>query len=126
MSAITNLSNTINIGQHKYKHVIKFPISNLAIDLIVGLFHGSFIRGFFIDKFKTQNCIFILLKYGSNKRICQKISFIHKTNSYTKHTNLLKYKNGLGLYLISTTKGIMTNYEASNLKLGGILLIKIS
>lgn len=126
MNTIANLSNAINIGQHKYKHFVKYPASKLIIDVTSLLFQENLIRGFFIEKSNTKYFVIVLLKYGSNKKTFQKISFIHKTASYKKHKKTQKCQNGLGLYIISTSKGIMTNYKSSKLKLGGILLMKIS
>lgn len=45
---------------------------------------------------------------------------------YVKHDELRKVKNGFGIAIISTSKGIMTGYEARSKKLGGELLCEVS
>ena len=67
----------------------------------------------------------MLLKYGKKQKKFPKISIISKRLSNKKSTQILKYNNGLGLYIISTSKGLMTNIKASKLKLGGTIIIKI-
>jgi small subunit ribosomal protein S8 len=127
MNIIANLSNCINSGYSKYKHFIKYRMSKLSIDIITLLFQENIIRGFFFEKATKNYAVIVLLKYSHNKRGFKKIAFIPtKRVSFKKHKGILKYHNGLGFYIISTYKGIMTNHIASQLKLGGILLMLIS
>ncbi|YP_001874771.1 ribosomal protein S8 (mitochondrion) [Hemiselmis andersenii] len=122
MSILANFSNILNNGQHKYKHFVKYPASKLILDILTLLFQENLIRGFYIKKIKTEDFAIILLKYGFNK----KTSFIPTVASYITNKTIYKHQNGLGLLVLSTSKGIMTNYTSSKLKLGGILLMKIS
>jgi small subunit ribosomal protein S8 len=126
MNILANLSNALNNGQNKYKNFVKYPVSKLTVDLIILLFQENMIRGFFFEKNNKKYFVIILLKYESNNKSCQKVSFMPKTLPFKKHKDHLKYQNGLGLYILSTSKGIMTNYRSSKLKLGGIILMKIS
>jgi small subunit ribosomal protein S8 len=122
MNILATFSNILNNGQRKYKHFVKYPASKLVLDILTLLFQENLIRGFYVKKIKTEDFAIILLKYGFNK----KISFTPVTTSARNNKNVHKYQNGLGLHVISTSKGIMTNYTSSKLKLGGILLMKIS
>jgi len=124
MYSLINLSNTINLAQKKYKHIIQCPVSALAINITTLLFQENLIRGFFIETKNKKYYVSILLKYGASKLIFQKLIFMSKFFSYKKNT-ILKLQNGLGLYLISTSKGLVTNNNAAKLKLGGIVLIKM-
>jgi small subunit ribosomal protein S8 len=127
MNIIANLSNCINNGQRRYKHFVKCCISKLTIDVITLLFQENIIRGFFFEKTTKNHFVVVLLKYKSNKKCFNKVSFITiKVASFKKHNGIQKYRNGLGLYIISTSKGMMTNHTTSKLKLGGILLMSIS
>lgn len=45
--------------------------------------------------------------------------------SYFKYKNLAKAYNGLGIYIISTSKGVMTDYNAHKLKIGGEVLCRV-
>lgn len=122
MNILATFSNILNNGQRKYKHFVKYPASKLVLDILTLLFQENLIRGFFIKKIKTEDFVIVLLKYGFDKKLCfTPIRTCTKTNK-----NIYKHQNGLGLHIKSTSKGIMTNYTSSKLKLGGILLMKIS
>jgi small subunit ribosomal protein S8 len=66
-----------------------------------------------------------LLKYQSNQKIFNNMMLLSKANAYKQSKAIKRYQNGLGLYVLSTSKGVMTNYRASKLKLGGVMLIRI-
>ena len=126
MYSITNLANTIKNAQQKYKYLIKYPVSTTAIDLTTALYQQNIIRGFFIDNYNQNYCLSILLKYGgcNSKHIFKKIILVSKSFSH-KQKMVLKFQNGFGLYIISTTKGFMSNSQCTKLKIGGFVLIQI-
>lgn len=125
MNLIADLSSKINNNQKKYKHSLKYPASKVIIEIVKLLFKENFIRGFFIEKYNHKTYICLLLKYGTHQTIFKKMSIISKVNSEKKAFQIIKYNNGLGLYILSTSKGFLTNYDAIRLKLGGNLIIKI-
>lgn len=125
MNLIANLSSKINNNQQKYKHFLKYPASKLLIEIVKLLFKENYIRGFFIEKNNNKTYICLFLKYGAHKKVFQKMSAISKLNSEKKFNQIIKYNNGLGLYIVSSSKGFVTNYDAVKLKLGGNLIIKI-
>lgn len=125
MNALANFSNTINIGQNKYKHYVNLQISKVNIEIAGLLFQENLIRGFFLSNNGSASAITVLLKYQSNKKIFNNMMLLSKTNAYKQSKAIKRYQNGLGLYILSTSKGVMTNYRASKLKLGGVMLIRI-
>jgi ribosomal protein S8 len=126
MSIIQNILNTINNGQHKYKHFIKYPATNLIVNIATLLFQENLIRSFFFEKSCAKYFVIILLKYSPTIKDFTQLSFIaRKVVPFKKCKSILKHKNGMGLYIISTRQGIMTNNVTSKLKLGGISLITI-
>jgi small subunit ribosomal protein S8 len=122
MNILATFSNILNNGQRKYKHFVRYPASKLVLDILTLLFQENLIRGFYIKRIKTEDFAIILLKYGFNKNI----SFTPVITSSRTNKITHKHQNGLGLHVLSTSKGIMTSYTSSKLKLGGILLMKIS
>nr|YP_009476615.1 ribosomal protein S8 [Chroomonas placoidea]AVM81108.1 ribosomal protein S8 [Chroomonas placoidea] len=126
MSLAANLASKINNNQLKYKHYLRFPASKVLIEIVKVLFKENLIRGFFIEKNENKTYVYLLLKYGTCKKPFQKVSAISKLTSNQKSFQVVKYQNGLGLHIFSTSKGFLTNYEAAKLKLGGKLIIKIS
>lgn len=125
MKTIANFLNSINNAQQTYKHYLKYPASKLTIELVTLLTQENFIRGFFIKNEKNIDIIYVLLKYGKNKQIFYRINLVSKSLIHEKCSNLIKYRNGLGVYIISSSQGLINTNDAIKLKLGGILLLKI-
>lgn len=125
MNLIANLSSKINNNQQKYTHFLLYPASKLLIEVVKLLFKQNFIRGFYIEKQNNKPYVYLLVKYGAHKHVLKKISVISKINSNKKFYQIVKYNNGLGFYILSTSKGFITNYQAAKLKLGGKLILKI-
>jgi len=125
MNILANFSNTINIGQNRYKHFVNFQVSKLNLEIAGLLFQENLIRGFFLSKKDSMSVITVLLKYQSNQKIFNNMKLLSKANAYKQSKAIRRYQNGLGLYVLSTSKGVMTNYRASKLKLGGVMLIRI-
>jgi small subunit ribosomal protein S8 len=125
MNILANFSNTINIGQNRYKHYVNFQVSKLNLEIAGLLFQENLIRGFFLSKGGSASVITVLLKYQSNQKIFNNMMLLSKANAYKQSKAIKRYQNGLGLYVLSTSKGVMTNYRASKLKLGGVMLIRI-
>jgi len=74
-----------------------------------------------------KRVIEIKLKYKDNKGVISGIKFLSKPSRrlYLGYRDLRPVKQGYGLLVISTPKGIMTGAEARKLKLGGELLFEI-
>ena len=125
MNILANFSNTINIGQNRYKHYVNFQVSKLNLEIAGLLFQENLIRGFFLSKGSSASVITVLLKYQSNQKIFNNMMLLSKANAYKQSKAIKRHQNGLGLYVLSTSKGVMTNYRASKLKLGGVMLIRI-
>lgn len=125
MNILANFSNTINIGQNRYKHFVNFQVSKLNLEFAGLLFQENLIRGFFLSKENSVSVITVLLKYQSNQKIFNNMKLLSKANAYKQSKAIRRCQNGLGLYVLSTSKGVMTNYRASKLKLGGVMLIRI-
>lgn len=118
-----NFSTNILNGQQNYKNLVQCSASKLSLNLCLVLFQENLIRGFYVDRINKKSRLVILLKYGSKvgKKNLNKIML---QKSYT-HIKAKNYKNGLQIYILSTPKGCISNFRASQLKLGGIKLIKI-
>jgi ribosomal protein S8 len=83
----------------------------------------------FLKKIDNYNNYMIYLTYVNNKPIFSNIKNLYKPSKiyYITLKNLIKFnKNNRSIILMSTNKGVMTNFEAINLKCGGILIAKLS
>ena len=119
---LTRLRNAIS-AQHK---VVEIPSSNLKKDITKILYEKGYILNYkFIDNEK-QGIIKIALKYHpetkqSAIRILQRIS-TPGLRKYSGFEDMPRVLNGLGIAIVSTSRGVMTDKEARKNKIGGEIL----
>ncbi len=121
------LTRIRNANQMRYKEV-KVPASNLKVELARILKEEGFIKDYKLEKDSTQGTIILTLKYGENKeRVITGLKRISKPGLrvYAKNDEIPKVLNGLGIAIISTSKGIMTDKEARKQNVGGEVLAYI-
>ena len=91
------------------------------------LFLNILIREGFIKSYKIKKCnkIDIFLKYKKNISVITDIKRISKPSKrcYLKNKDL--YKKKRGIYIISTSKGFLTDFQAKKLNIGGEFICKI-
>ncbi|OJV62645.1 MAG: 30S ribosomal protein S8 [Clostridiales bacterium 38-18] len=105
------------------KHAsVDVPASNVKNKIVEILLEEGYIKGFDIIEDGKQGLIRIELKYGENKeRVITGLKRISKPGLrvYAKKTDIPKVLGGLGLAIISTSNGIITDREARKLGVGG-------
>ena len=118
------LTRIRNANQMRDKEV-EVPASNLKIEIAKILKEEGFVNDYKIKKNNVQNIIVINLKYTENKvRVITGLKKISKPGLrvYAKADEVPKVLNGLGIAIISTSKGVMTDKKARELSLGGEVL----
>ncbi|MDO8063921.1 30S ribosomal protein S8 [Candidatus Phytoplasma bonamiae] len=115
------LTRIRNANVMKYDEVC-VPCSNLKIRMLEVLKKEGFITNFIIDK-KLKK-IFIYLKYNKETKESV-IKGLKRVSKYVSVQKIPKVRNGFGIALISTSRGILTDYEASSLNIGGHVLAYI-
>lgn len=118
------LTRIRNANQMKYLEV-EVPASNIKIDIARILKEEGFISDYKIKENDVQNIIILNLKYGQNKqRVITGLKRISKPGLrvYAKTHELPKVLNGLGIAIVSTSKGLMTDRDARKQQLGGEVL----
>ena len=121
------LTRIRNANQMKYESV-EVPASNIKEEIAKILKEEGFISNYEIKKDKVQNTIVLNLKYGQNKeRVITGLKRISKPGLrvYAKAEEIPKVLNGLGIAIVSTSKGIMTDKNARKESLGGEVLAYI-
>ena len=121
------LTRIRNANAMRYTEV-SVPASNLKIELARILKEEGFIKDYKVVKNDVQGTIELTLKYGEKKeRVITGLKRISKPGLrvYAKSNEIPKVLNGLGIAIISTSKGIMTDKEARKQKLGGEVLAYI-
>jgi small subunit ribosomal protein S8 len=124
---LTRIRNA-NMVKHQ---IVQVPLSKMSKSIAQILKEEGFIEDFevFDTELETRSHLLISLKYKGRLRepvIC-KIERISKPGLrvYASTKKLPKVLNGLGIAIISTSKGIMTNLKAKELGIGGEVLCYI-
>ncbi|MDR1676040.1 MAG: 30S ribosomal protein S8 [Tannerella sp.] len=123
---LTRLRNAIK-AQHR---IVEVPASNLKKEITKILFEKGYILNFkFVDE-GPQGSIKIALKYDPVNRV-NAIKTLQRVSTpglrrYTSYKDIPRVLNGLGIAILSTSRGVMTDKEARNLKVGGEVLCFIS
>lgn len=122
---LTRLRNAI---QAKHR-VVEIPASNLKKDITKILFEKGYILNFKFIEDGRQGIIKIALKYDVATK-ANAIKSLKRVSSpglrqYTGYKDMPRVINGLGIAIISTSKGVMTDKEASAQKIGGEVLCYI-
>ena len=121
------LTRIRNANQMKYNEVI-VPTSKLKIEIANILKNEGYINGYKLDKQDSLNVMKLELKYGAKKeRVITGLKRISKPGLrvYAKYEDIPKVLNGLGIAIISTSKGLMVDRDARKEKLGGEVLAYI-
>ena len=76
---------------------------------------------------KNKNIILVDLKYADGLPVIKEISRVSKPGRriYAKAGSIPKIQNGLGLAIVSTSKGIMTDNDARNQNIGGEIICRV-
>lgn len=125
------LTRIRNANQMRYEEV-KVPSSKIKNEIARILKEEGFIKDYKIEKSdenrSAQNTIILTLKYTDKKeRVITGLKRISKPGLrvYAKNDEIPKVLNGLGIAIISTSKGIMTDKEARKQNIGGEVLAYI-
>ena len=119
---LTRIRNA-NSSKHK---TVDVPASNMKLEIAEILFREGYIKSFEeIKEENNQGIIRITLKYDEKgKRVIDGLRRISKPGLrvYASREDLPKVLNGLGIAIISTSKGLKTDKEARELGVGGEVL----
>ena len=119
---LTRLRNAI---QAKHR-VVEVPASNLKKDITKILFDKGYILNYKFEEVGPQGTIKIALKHNPATQV-RAIKSLKRVSTpgmrkYTGYRDMPRVINGLGIAIISTSKGVMTDKEAAALKIGGEVL----
>lgn len=121
------LTRIRNANQMRYKEVL-VPASKIKIEIARILKDEGFINDYKIKENNVQDMIALSLKYGDKKeRVITGLKRISKPGLrvYAKADEMPKVLNGLGIAVVSTSKGIMSDKQARKESLGGEVLAYI-
>ena len=119
---LTRLRNAI-MAKHR---VVEVPASNLKKEITKILFEKGYILNYKFIEDGPQGTIKIALKYNPQTKVnaIKKLIRISSPGlrKYVGYREMPSVINGLGIAILSTSKGVMTDKEAADLKIGGEVL----
>jgi small subunit ribosomal protein S8 len=123
-----DLLTRIRNGQRAGKSVVNSPASKLRENLLRVLEREGYIRGF--ERFQVRTGVEELkieLKYNEGEPVISEIMRVSKPGRrvYAKIKDLPKVYNGLGISILSTPRGVMSDHEARQANVGGEVLCQI-
>lgn len=119
---LTRVRNAIR-AKHR---VVEIPASNIKKEITKVLYDKGFIQNYKFDDSTPQGIIKIALKYNPTTKQSAIVDLQRISRpglrQYRGADNLPRILNGLGVAIISTSKGVMTDKEAKTLNVGGEVL----
>jgi small subunit ribosomal protein S8 len=106
--------------------VVEIPASNIKKEITKVLYHKGYIQSYRFDDTSAQGVIKIALKYNPTTK-APAITKLERVSTpglrqYRHVENLPRVLSGLGVAILSTSKGVMTEKEAKNENVGGEVL----
>ncbi|MHC8509405.1 MAG: 30S ribosomal protein S8 [Rhodospirillales bacterium] len=123
-----DLLTRIRNGQRAHKAVVVSPSSNLRSNVLDVLKREGYIRSYDSRPVRLGvSELSIELKYHEGKPVIREISRISKPGRrvYSKIKDLAPHYNGLGISILSTPRGVMSDAEARTENVGGEVLCQV-
>jgi len=127
---LSDLLTRIRNGQRTSKNVVESPSSKLRVNVLDALKREGYIRGYSVEELQGKRDQFrvrIELKYYEGEPVIREIHRVSKPGRrvYSKINELSSVYNGLGISILSTPKGILSDAEARAQNVGGEVLCTV-
>ena len=124
---ISDLLTRIRNGQMVRKSKVACPASKLKVSILKVLQEEGYIRGYEFSENEKGKELEISLKYFDGKPVIKEISRVSKPGMrvYSSVKTMPSFKNNMGITILSTSKGVMTNFAAQSANLGGEILCRV-
>ena len=128
MDPICDMFTRIRNGQMRFLNTIDLPASNFRLKILEVLKQEGYITNYVLEKKeKNKKNLKVDLKYYEGHPVIKEIKRISKPGRrvYSKANSIPKIQNGLGLAILSTPKGVMSDNEARKNNLGGEIICRV-
>jgi small subunit ribosomal protein S8 len=117
----------IKNAQMRNHKIVELPSSNFKIKISNILKSEGFILDYKINSENNKSILLIHLKYHSGNPVISAIERVSKPGRriFSRAESLPKINNGLGIAIVSTPKGVMTDIDARKQKVGGEIICKV-
>jgi len=128
MDPIGDMFTRIRNGQLRLLSKVEMPSSKFRLKILEVLKSEGFITSYHIEKKENNKVSLIVdLKYYEGTPVIREIKRVSKPGRrvYSSATSIPRIQNGLGLAIISTNKGIMSDIEARKNNVGGEIICRV-
>lgn len=117
------LTRIRNAGMARQRRV-DMPVSKLKTEIARILKENHYIHDFKVLETSSHDVLRLYLKYYQDKPVIRELTRVSKPGlrKYVGATEIPRVRNGLGMAVLSTSRGVMTDREARASKVGGELL----
>ena len=125
---VGDMISRIRNAQMRLLNQVKIPRSKFRTKILEVLKKEGYISDFkILSDSKDKNSLSVDLKYNNGLPVIKEINRVSKPGRrvYASANSIPKIKNGLGLAIVSTSKGIMSDDEARNQNIGGEIICRV-
>ena len=125
---IGDMFSRIRNGQMRLLNSINIPSSNFRKNILKILKEEGYIKDYYVEKSENNKInLKINLKYYEGDPVIKEIKRISKPGRrvYSRANSIPRVMNGLGLAILSTPKGVMSDNEARKNNIGGEIIYRV-
>ena len=124
---IGDMFTRIRNGQLRSLSFVKIPASNFRLKILEVLKAEGYIKNILIEDEKNKRNLKVDLKYYEGNPVIKEIKRVSKPGRrvYSRASSIPRIQNGLGLSILSTSKGVMSDIDARKNNLGGEIICRI-
>ncbi len=117
----------IKNAQSRNHKKVDLPSSNFKVKIAEILKNEGFIKDFKVNSENNKNLLSLELKYHSGNPVINTFERVSKPGRriFSSADGLPKINNGLGIAIVSTPKGVMTDLDARKQRVGGEIICKV-
>lgn len=124
---IADMLTRIRNGQSSRKESVTLPASKLKIAIAEVLKTEGYISDYIVEKIKNHSTMTIVLKYYNGKPVIEEVKRVSRPGLriYKSKEELPRVLGGLGIAIVSTSKGVMTDKAARAMGHGGEVICTV-
>lgn len=124
---IADMITRIRNGAQASKESVDIPASKMKLNIADILMKEGYIKGYKVIEDKKQGLLRVNLKYFNSRHVITGIQRVSKPGRriYKGAQEIQPIRKGLGISIVSTSKGMMTDHKAKAENVGGEVLIKV-
>ena len=121
---IADMLTRLRNAQHARHRRVDMPVSKLKMEVARLLKENHYIHDFKVLDDGTHGVLRLYLKYYQDKPVIRELKRVSKPGlrQYVKAREIPRVRNGLGMAILSTSRGVMTDRDARDSNVGGELL----